>query len=108
LLINVCTKQEPTSTPAPVRSSWTNAEDRQLCRSWISASNNPAHSSGIKGQDFWETVEKFYYETDNKTTASTLPIRLILPIRNISSMMSRWSDVHKNVSKFSDYVRQAE
>ncbi|CEO95435.1 No apical meristem-associated C-terminal domain-containing protein [Plasmodiophora brassicae] len=68
--------------------NFTDAEDVQLVRSWLHASQDPATGTGQSEETFWERVEVHF----RKNTTSGA--------RTARSLQTKWGTIQRDVSKF--------
>ena len=63
--------------------AWSQAEDLDLCQSWIKISEDPVTGGGQKQEQFWARIHK---ETNSS--------------RTVRALQSRWKAIRHDVSKF--------
>ncbi len=69
--------------------NFTETEEIQLVRAYLSVSQDPITGTGQKGQAFWERI------TENFNNSNEAGI-----VRPISSLESKWAVISHDVSKF--------
>jgi len=71
------------------------SEDEQLCRSWLSISQDPVAGTGQKAATFWQRIHQHYNEFKETETE-----------RTEDSLSNRWGFISKAVSKFCGAMTQ--
>lgn len=78
--------------------NWNHEEDSQLCRSWLSVSQDPITGIDQRGATMWQRIRLHYHENIGTGFAE----------RTVHSLTSRWGQIQLKVSKYCGAVSQIE
>jgi hypothetical protein len=83
-------QQQQSSKKAPRGKSFKPEEDKTLCHSWLAVSGNPRVGTNQTAEQFWKSVQDEVEKTSRQPST-----------RNHTSLMNRFGEITKFVSKFS-------
>jgi hypothetical protein len=85
------------SRPTGRLANYTIAEDKLLCKTWLTIGMDPTTGTDQKGETYWMRMKE-YFDTNNTSGSE----------RTMCSLRSRWSGINTDCQKWSGVLVQVD